>query len=295
MAEEYRWWQRGVVYQIYPRSFQDSNGDGVGDLPGITRAARLPRAAGRGRHLDLARSIPRRWPTSATTSPTTRDVDPLFGTLADFDALLAAAHARGLQVILDFVPEPHLRPAPLVPGVARLARQPEARLVPLARPGARRRPAQQLAEQLRRQRLGMGRGHRPVLPALLREGAARPQLAQPGRAGGHVRRDALLARPRRGRLPRRRDAGMLKDAQLRDNPPNPDWRAGHRPAIAPNCRSTRATGPTSHPIIAAMRRVAGRLPRRPRADRRDLPAQRATDGATTARSWTRRTCRSTSS
>jgi alpha-glucosidase len=97
------WWRGAVIYQIYPRSYQDSNGDGIGDLKGIT--ARLPHVASLG-----ADAI---WISPFFTSPMRDfgydvadycDVDPRFGTLADFDALLAAAHARGIRVLLDFVP-----------------------------------------------------------------------------------------------------------------------------------------------------------------------------------------------
>ncbi len=97
------WWKAGVVYQVYPWSFQDSNGDGIGDLSGVTR--RLD-------HLvDLG--VDAVWLSPIFPSPMADfgydvadycDVDPRFGTLADFDALLAAAHARGLKVVLDFVP-----------------------------------------------------------------------------------------------------------------------------------------------------------------------------------------------
>jgi alpha-glucosidase len=97
------WWQRGVIYQIYPRSFQDSNGDGVGDLKGIEQ--RLDHLAAMG--------IDAIWISPIYPSPMADfgydvadycDIDPRFGTLPDFDALLAAAHARDLKVILDFVP-----------------------------------------------------------------------------------------------------------------------------------------------------------------------------------------------
>jgi alpha-glucosidase len=98
-----RWWQAGVVYQVYPRSFQDSTGDGVGDLVGIR--SRLD-------HLvDLG--VDALWISPIYPSPMVdfgydvtdhRDVDPRFGTLADLDALLDAAHERGLQVLLDLVP-----------------------------------------------------------------------------------------------------------------------------------------------------------------------------------------------
>ena len=97
-----RWWQEGVVYQVYPRSFQDSNGDGVGDLKGITQ------------RLDYLQSlgVNALWISPFFRSPM-RDfgydvsdytaVAPVFGTMADFDDLVTQAHARGLHVILDFV------------------------------------------------------------------------------------------------------------------------------------------------------------------------------------------------
>lgn len=101
--DKIRWWQSGIVYQIYPRSFQDSNGDGVGDLAGISR--RLDYLSWLG--------IDAIWISPIYPSPMADfgydvsdycDVDPLFGSLSDFDALLRAVHARGLKLILDFVP-----------------------------------------------------------------------------------------------------------------------------------------------------------------------------------------------
>jgi alpha-glucosidase len=98
-----RWWQKGVIYQIYPRSFQDSDGDGVGDLCGMEQ--RLS-------HL-VELGVDAIWLSPIFTSPMHdfgydiadyTDIDPLFGTLADFDSLLASAHAHGLKVILDLVP-----------------------------------------------------------------------------------------------------------------------------------------------------------------------------------------------
>src|SRR4051795_1998625 len=97
------WWQTGVIYQIYPRSFQDSNGDGVGDVRGIIR--RLPYLAELG--------IDAIWISPIFVSPMAdfgydiadyTDIDPLFGNLKDFDELLGAAHQAGLKVILDLVP-----------------------------------------------------------------------------------------------------------------------------------------------------------------------------------------------
>ena len=97
------WWKTGSIYQIYPRSFQDSDGDGVGDLKGIE--ARLD-------HL-VVLGVDAIWISPIFVSPMHDfgydvadycDIDPRFGTLADFDDLLAAAHARGLKLLLDFVP-----------------------------------------------------------------------------------------------------------------------------------------------------------------------------------------------
>jgi len=96
------WWKGAVIYQIYPRSFFDSNGDGIGDLPGIT--ARLEHVASLG--------VDAIWLSPFFKSPMAdfgydvadyRDVDPIFGTLADFDALIARAHALGLRVLIDQV------------------------------------------------------------------------------------------------------------------------------------------------------------------------------------------------
>ncbi|MBN8831134.1 MAG: DUF3459 domain-containing protein [Sphingomonadales bacterium] len=100
--ESQPWWLGAVIYQIYPRSFADSNGDGVGDLPGITA------------HLDHVASlgVDAIWLSPFFTSPMRDfgydvsdycDVDPIFGTLADFDALIEKAHRLGLRVIIDQV------------------------------------------------------------------------------------------------------------------------------------------------------------------------------------------------
>jgi alpha-glucosidase len=97
------WWRDAVIYQIYPRSFADSDGDGIGDLPGIT--ARLDHVAALGADaVWLSPFYPSPQADGGYDVSDYCDVDPLFGTLADFDALLARAHHLGLRVIIDLVP-----------------------------------------------------------------------------------------------------------------------------------------------------------------------------------------------
>jgi alpha-glucosidase len=92
-----------VVYQVYPRSFQDSDGDGVGDLNGV--AARLDHVAALGADaIWLSPFYPSPLADGGYDVADYRDVDPLFGTLADADALISAAHERGLKVLFDVVP-----------------------------------------------------------------------------------------------------------------------------------------------------------------------------------------------
>jgi alpha-glucosidase len=97
------WWQRGAIYQIYPRSFADSNGDGVGDLLGIVD--RLDYIAGLGMHaVWLSPVFPSPMADFGYDVSDYCDVDPTFGTLADLDRLIEQAHARDMRVILDWVP-----------------------------------------------------------------------------------------------------------------------------------------------------------------------------------------------
>ncbi len=97
------WWRHAVIYQVYPRSFADASGDGIGDLPGVT--SRLDHLARLG--------VDAIWLSPFYRSPQAdagydvadyRAIDPLFGALADFDELLERAHQRGMRIIVDLVP-----------------------------------------------------------------------------------------------------------------------------------------------------------------------------------------------
>ena len=110
------WWRRGAIYQVYPRSFADSDGDGIGDLPGITA------------HLDhlndgtaASLGVEAIWLSPFYRSPMADfgydvagycDVAPEYGTLEDFDTLVEEAHRRCIKVVVDFVPNDTSDPHP---------------------------------------------------------------------------------------------------------------------------------------------------------------------------------------
>jgi alpha-glucosidase len=103
LTDDPTWWRQAAVYQIYPRSFADSNGDGVGDLPGITAKVPYLRELG----VDavwLSPFYPSALADGGYDVDDYRDVDPKIGTLAQFDEMIAALHAVGIRVIADVVP-----------------------------------------------------------------------------------------------------------------------------------------------------------------------------------------------
>ena len=164
------WWKHGVVYQIYPLSFQDTNGDGKGDLGGIRRRLDYLQWLG----VDAA------WISPIYPSPMKDcgydiadycDIAPEFGTLADFDALVDEAHRRDIRIILDFVPN-HTSDGHPWFRQSRTSRDNTKRDWYIWRSSGRWRAAEQLDEQLRRQRVDVRRRNAAVLLPRIPERAA---------------------------------------------------------------------------------------------------------------------------
>ena len=248
------WWQRGVIYQVYPRSFQDSNGDGVGDLPGITR--RLD-------HL-VRLGVDAVWLSPIYPSPMAdfgydvsdyTGVHPEFGTLADFDRLVEAAHARGLRVILDYVPNHTSDRHPWF-AESRASRTGPKRDWYIWRdpaPGGGP-PNNWLSEfggpaWTTDPATGQAYYH-----AYLPE---QPDLNWRNPAVRDAMLDVLRVWLSRGVDGFRVDAihHLFEDEGLRDNPPNPDWHPGLSPARRV-IRTHTADLPEVQDAVAAMRRVA---------------------------------------
>ena len=266
------WWKRCVAYQIYPRSFCDTDGDGVGDLEGIRR------------HLDHLSwlGVDAIWLSPFFRSPMRDygydvadycDVDPVFGDLAAFDALVTDAHERGLRVVIDWVPnhtsEDHpwfvesrsSRHNPKRDWYVWRDARPDGAVPNNWTEALTLGPAWTLDE-----RTGQYYLHN-FLPV-----AARPELGEPRGRRGDARDTALLAGPRRGRLPHgrrqphrqgpgstRRGGGSRRTAARRAQRPGRDQGAAPR-----------------HPRRPRL------VPRRPHGDRRGDAARRSTRSSITS-------------
>jgi alpha-glucosidase len=254
------WWKSAVLYQIYPRSFADSDGDGVGDLRGIL--ARLPHLTELG--------VDALWLSPIFASPMAdfgydisdyTAIDPLFGSLADFDALLAAAHTRGLKVILDFVPN-HTSDQHAWFRESRASRQNAKRDWYIWRDPAPDGgppnnwlsefggPAWQFDEAT-----GQYYYH-----AFLKE---QPDLNWRNRDVAAAMHDVMRFWLKRGVDGFRLDAiwHLIEDEQCRDNPRNPDYQPGDPPdkSLLPIYSGDR---PEVHDALRAMRQVIDEFPDR---------------------------------
>ena len=200
------WFKSAVVYQIYPRSFADSDGDGIGDLPGIISKLDYLQKLG----VDVV------WLSPIYTSPQDdngydisnyRDVDPVFGTLADLKKLTDGLHSRGMKLVMDLVVNHTSDEHPWFIESRSSKDNPKRDWYwwrPPRKDPAGRRPGggtQQLGFCLFRPGLGVRPGHRRVLPPPVLPEAAGPELGKPGGPRRRLRHDELVAGPRSGRLP----------------------------------------------------------------------------------------------
>ena len=185
------WWKQAVVYQVYPRSFKDSRGEGLGQIAGVTEKIGYLKELG----VDaiwLSPFYPSQLADGGYDVDDYRNVDPKLGTMDDFDALAKAAHADGIKIVVDIVPN---QPARMVQGrVGRETRLAGTRPLHLPRRQGteRRRAADQLAEPLRRPCMD-ARARRPMVSAHVHQGTAGLELEKRGRARRFHQNPAFLA------------------------------------------------------------------------------------------------------
>jgi alpha-glucosidase len=245
------WWHSAAIYQVYPRSFQDTDGDGIGDLEGIRQ--RLPYLAGLG--IDAVWISPFYPSPMADFGYDVADycgVDPIFGTLDDFDALVAEAHRLGLRIILDFVPNHTSERHPWF-AESRTGRTGSRRDWYIWRdPAPDGGPPNNWLSHFG----GSAWEYDAVsgqyyYHAYLRE---QPDLNWRNPAVRAAMLEALRFWLQRGVDGFRVDViwHLMKDAEFRDDPPNPAWRPG-RPAIERHLPVHSTDQPEVRDVIAEMR------------------------------------------
>ena len=254
------WWQDGIIYQVYPRSFQDASGDGVGDLPGIL--SRLDYLVELG--VDAV------WLSPIYPSPMSdfgydvadyTGVDPLFGTLADLQALIQAVHARGLKVILDFVPNHSSDQHPWFLESRSSRSNPKRDWYLWRDPAADGGPPNNWMSHFG----GPAWTYDPLTAQYFCHSflVQQPDLNWRNPEVKAAIYDALRFWLDRGVDGFRMDVLwlLIKDDQFRSNPPNPDWQAGGSSygSVLPLYNSDR---PETHLVVAEMRAVLSAHPER---------------------------------
>lgn len=266
------WWSTGAIYQIYPRSFQDSNGDGVGDLSGIVR--RLDYVASLG--------VAAIWLSPIFPSPMADfgydisnyvDVDPVFGTLADFDVLVAEAHGRGLKIIVDLVPNHTSDEHPWFIESRSSRNNPKRDWYLWRDPAPDGGPPNNWMSEFG----GSAWQFDPQTGQYFYHAflAKQPDLNWRNPDVQSAIFDVMRFWMRRGVDGFRVDVlwHLIKDAQFRDNPANPAFRPGRPPHEALSPLYT-ADQPEVLDIVAAMRRVVDEFPNRVLIGEIYLPLER---------------------
>ena len=265
------WWRHAVIYEIYPRSFQDSNGDGVGDLNGITQRLDYLEALG----------VDAIWIAPIYPSPQVdfgydisdyEAVDPQYGTLADFDRLLARGARRTTSASSSTwcsITPPTSTPGSSMRRARALRDSMTSMSGAMARPDAAGKPLppNNWVSLFGGSAWAVRAGGRSVLLPQVLPPAAGPQLAQPAGRAGDVRRDALLARSRCRGLPPRRHHGAVRG------------RAAARRAGARRASMPRATPILSDIYTNNLPEVHGVM-RRMRAMTDSYPGERVLIGET---------------
>jgi alpha-glucosidase len=272
MQSDEFWWRHGIFYQIYPRSFQDSNGDGVGDIAGII--GRLPYL--------LELGIDAIWLSPIFPSPMAdfgydiadyTGIDPLFGTMADFDALISAAHAAGLRIILDLVPNHTSDQHPWFIESRQSRDNPKRDWYIWREPAADGGPPNNWLSEFGGSAWQYDAATRQYYyHAFL---AQQPDLNWRNPEVRDAIHDVMRFWLRKGVDGFRVDViwHLIKDAEFRDNPPNPGYREGRPPheRILPLYSTDQAE---VHDVIAELRRVVDEFDCRVLIGEIYLPPQR---------------------
>jgi alpha-glucosidase len=247
------WWRHGIFYQIYPRSFQDSNADGVGDISGVIDRLPYLRALG----------IDAIWLSPIFPSPMADfgydiadyiGIDPLFGTIADFDALVEAAHAAGLKIILDLVPNHTSDQHPWFIESRRSRESAKRDWYIWREPGTDGGPPNNWLSEFG----GSGWEYDAATRQYYYHAflAQQPDLNWRNPEVRQAIYDVMRFWLRKGVDGFRVDViwHLIKDAGFRDNSPNPDFRAGQPPhrKVLPLYTTDQ---PEVHDVIEEMRRV----------------------------------------
>jgi alpha-glucosidase len=252
-ASDAAWWQQGVIYQIYPRSFQDSDGDGIGDLRGILSRLEYLQWLGV-RAIWIAPLFPSPMADFGYDISDYNGIDPCFGSLADMDLLIAKCHAAGIRVILDYVPNhtSHLHPWFQASRADRVNAKRHWYVWRDPAPGGGP-PNNWLSE------FGGSAWTLDPLTQQYYYHAYLPQQPDLNWREPEVERamhSVLRFWLERGIDGFRVDAihMLIEDDTLQDNPPDPNWRVGMSPARK-LIREHTSDRPQTHEFVARMRKV----------------------------------------